>query len=63
MTYQLEVFAVEEMCNVAFGPCEEIVDADKFGPALQQMIAQMRAEKIGPAGCDNCVPDACALRS
>ena len=42
-----------QMRDVALGAGEEIVDADEIGAALQQALAQMRAEKAGPAGHQN----------
>ena len=50
MAHQLEALGADEMRDVALGAGEEIVDADDVVAALQQALAQMRAEEPGPAG-------------
>jgi hypothetical protein len=49
VAHQLEALTIEEMGDVALGASEEVVDADDIAAALQQALAQMRAEKSGPA--------------
>jgi hypothetical protein len=45
MADQLEMLVVEQMLDVAARAAEEVVDADDVGAALQQPVAQMRAEE------------------
>jgi hypothetical protein len=53
VTHQFEALVADDMRDVTLGAGEEIVDADEIGAALQQALAQMRAEKTGPAGHEN----------
>jgi hypothetical protein len=51
--HQFEALVADDMGDVALGAGEEIVDTDEIGAALQQALAQMRAEKARPAGHEN----------
>ena len=53
MAHQLEALVVQQMCDIAAGAGEEIVDAQHFMAARQQRLAQVRAEKARAAGDQN----------
>ena len=50
---QLEIRPVEQMRDVGLLAGEEIVEADDVVSLLDQPLAQMRAQKAGPAGHQN----------
>ena len=50
---QLEVGAAEQVGDVRLLAGEEVVQADDVVPALEQPLAEMGAEKAGPAGDQN----------
>ena len=50
MADELEMRVVEQVLDVVLGAGEEVVDAEHVVAALQQPLAQMRAEEAGAAG-------------
>jgi len=50
MTGQLEAMMVEHAVDIAPGAGEIIIGADNAGAALEQALAQVRAEKPGAPG-------------
>ena len=50
MAHELETRVVDQVLDVALGAGEEIVEAHDLMAALDQPVAQMRAEKAGAAG-------------
>ena len=52
---QIEIRPVQEMGDICLLACEKIVDADDVVPVIDEPLAQMRAEKTGPAGDENAI--------
>ena len=50
MAHQLEVRVVQQMSDVGPGAGIEVVDAQHFMAALDQPVAEMRAEEAGTTG-------------
>jgi hypothetical protein len=55
MTHQLEVRALEQVKNVGFLGCEEVVEADHVVPLIDQAVAEVRADEARPSGNQNTV--------
>jgi hypothetical protein len=53
VSYQLEVFAIEEMLDIFLRPREQIIDADNIGALRQQAFAKVRAEEASTASNQN----------
>src|SRR5262249_44158356 len=53
VAHQLERRVRQQMLNVAPGSGVEVVDAEHFVAALQQPLAEMRADETGSAGDEN----------
>jgi hypothetical protein len=47
------MLVTEEMRDIALSAGEKVVDADDIAAPLQEALAQMGAEKSGPAGDEN----------
>lgn len=49
VAHPLEVWVMQQMQDVVFGAGEEVIQADHIVAAVQQALAQMRAEEAGAA--------------
>ena len=53
MPHQIEIRPAEQVGDVRLLAGEEIIEADHVVPLLHQPLAEVRAEKTGPAGDQN----------